>query len=616
MSSQHRDPCDDNSTKARVRLHTSSVRRTQAPQTATEANSHAGRDSGGARATPIVTRGLYSLLEDEIHSNKTPRKVAAARKAGPGSRPQFLFCYLCGQQFSRVSLPIHQPQCYVKKLIEWERMDPLKRGPRPMSPKSHEENLKAMPAVEQSIGKGADKGTELAGRELDRFNELQIEHFNKNMLLKCETCGRTFLPDRLEVHQRSCKPGSASASRPVGRAVAKSATPNKTRRLAAEPATARRKEKLIPKAFPQDKEEEIDAVADVGDEVKEGEPGLLDPTTLSQTPRPSGDPDNAPNGEEQQPSTEEKSGLEAVSVARHRVEIKASHSSPQVGSLVDYLDQDIERLKICDDVGAVTPRARSPPRDETSRARYSLKSSLGSTVSKNDRTSVSLRRSEVPASSEVAGNTSVSVDSRGGDDEVSPAAPAKKIQLNNVSHFKNVQSRLNLGAKKEELPRCRFCNRTFNADRLQKHESVCLERHKAPPKSARPSATPNAAGKVVKKEVKPLTARGVAAKPVLHEQAVMAPSNPPRKSEPALDAAGRSSLETPLAPSATSARLPTDKRLSVSSLTHPTTAEGAHDVGSTEGAPRIRYCFECGLKLPFESQRFCSGCGTKLVVDA
>lgn len=37
------------------------------------------------------------------------------------------------------------------------------------------------------------------------MNELAWENA-KSQLIPCENCGRTFAPDRLDVHQRACKP--------------------------------------------------------------------------------------------------------------------------------------------------------------------------------------------------------------------------------------------------------------------------------------------------------------------------------------------------------------------------------------------------------------------------
>ena len=40
---------------------------------------------------------------------------------------------------------------------------------------------------------------------MKEYNDDAFKDWNEKALLPCERCGRTFLPDRLEVHLRSCK---------------------------------------------------------------------------------------------------------------------------------------------------------------------------------------------------------------------------------------------------------------------------------------------------------------------------------------------------------------------------------------------------------------------------
>eukprot|EP00760_Papus_ankaliazontas_P029040 PhM_4_TR410/c0_g1_i2/m.23503 len=114
----------------------------------------------------------------------------------PAKKPQLLVCYLCGQQFGTSSLPIHMPQCYDKKIVEWQNADPKNRGPRPRPP-----HKKVDP---NDIPKSLDDDA-----EVEQFNNRQFGNFTDNMA-QCQNCGRKFLADRLEVHLRSCKPGQGS----------------------------------------------------------------------------------------------------------------------------------------------------------------------------------------------------------------------------------------------------------------------------------------------------------------------------------------------------------------------------------------------------------------------
>ena len=39
---------------------------------------------------------------------------------------------------------------------------------------------------------------------MDKLNQQAFDQYNKDALVACEYCGRTFLPDRLPVHQKIC----------------------------------------------------------------------------------------------------------------------------------------------------------------------------------------------------------------------------------------------------------------------------------------------------------------------------------------------------------------------------------------------------------------------------
>lgn len=40
------------------------------------------------------------------------------------------------------------------------------------------------------------------------MNEEAYSKWDQEALVGCRNCGRTFLPDRLKIHERSCKPGA------------------------------------------------------------------------------------------------------------------------------------------------------------------------------------------------------------------------------------------------------------------------------------------------------------------------------------------------------------------------------------------------------------------------
>lgn len=46
---------------------------------------------------------------------------------------------------------------------------------------------------------------------MEEYNKQAYNDYNEKALEKCSGCGRTFLPERLIVHQRSCLKGKGSA---------------------------------------------------------------------------------------------------------------------------------------------------------------------------------------------------------------------------------------------------------------------------------------------------------------------------------------------------------------------------------------------------------------------
>ena len=108
-----------------------------------------------------------------------------------------MVCYICGREFGASSIAIHEPQCLKKWEMENAKLPKHQRRPLP-----------AKPQILPNIGPG---GTEA---DKDRMNQAAYESA-QNQLIPCDNCGRTFAPDRLAVHQRSCKrPDNAGAPQP------------------------------------------------------------------------------------------------------------------------------------------------------------------------------------------------------------------------------------------------------------------------------------------------------------------------------------------------------------------------------------------------------------------
>ncbi|XP_069749727.1 zinc finger protein 474-like [Narcine bancroftii] len=118
--------------------------------------------------------------------SKTPQPSTSYKSPPAGRRPLTVFCYICGREYGTASISIHEPQCLKKWHIENDLLPRQLRRPEP-------KKLEVRPI----------KGT--GSYNVDALNEAAWKS-SQDQLVPCDICGRTFLPDRLVVHQRSCKP--------------------------------------------------------------------------------------------------------------------------------------------------------------------------------------------------------------------------------------------------------------------------------------------------------------------------------------------------------------------------------------------------------------------------
>lgn len=101
-------------------------------------------------------------------------------------------CHICGRAFGSASIDIHIPQCEKR----WEATEAQK-------PQKERRPVPQRPELEPGMG-------------IEQFNQRVLRQFNNDVLSPCPHCGRTFLPERLEVHLRSCR-SDAPLTRPRGR---------------------------------------------------------------------------------------------------------------------------------------------------------------------------------------------------------------------------------------------------------------------------------------------------------------------------------------------------------------------------------------------------------------
>ena len=98
-------------------------------------------------------------------------------------------CYICGREYGSKSLEIHLKACKKKWDLEQEKKPAHQRKPCPQEPQG----------FASTIEKAKDGTFDQA------YNNAAFENYNNKALDKCTGCGRTFLPESLVIHQKSCK---------------------------------------------------------------------------------------------------------------------------------------------------------------------------------------------------------------------------------------------------------------------------------------------------------------------------------------------------------------------------------------------------------------------------
>ncbi|XP_063591234.1 zinc finger protein 474-like isoform X2 [Penaeus indicus] len=161
-----------------------------APQRRRETSRQNG-ESERKKGAPPHPRHMGKIEEEREsrpeETTKTRRSENGSRRSENGTRggqratgtAPTRVCYICGREFGSRSLAIHQPQCLEKWRRENEKLPRNLQRPEPVLPEhelTHEE-----------------------------WNEYAWKTAQAQ-LVPCEWCGRTFFPERLEVHQRGCKP--------------------------------------------------------------------------------------------------------------------------------------------------------------------------------------------------------------------------------------------------------------------------------------------------------------------------------------------------------------------------------------------------------------------------
>ena len=168
---------------------------------------------------------------------KDPRKKQ-------GQRPVACACYICGREYGTHSLQIHIKTCKKKWEIEQSKLPKRKRRPLPKPPEELDRQLDALKTGQLSAKEHADL--------MEKHNAVAYAKWDQEALVSCKNCGRTFLPDRLVIHKRSCKSDRPLKAR-FGTTVANCLIGNKKPEPVQDVATRTTRQNRIPNLAKQDK---------------------------------------------------------------------------------------------------------------------------------------------------------------------------------------------------------------------------------------------------------------------------------------------------------------------------------------------------------------------------
>ncbi|CAL1292666.1 unnamed protein product [Larinioides sclopetarius] len=119
----------------------------------------------------------------KAHESNCLRMRGLRSSKAASRRPPTIVCYICGRQFGTKSIGLHEPHCMKKWHLENDKLPKNLRRAEPKKP--------------EVILRGDGSFDTAAMSEAAWQMHLQ-------QLIPCENCGRTFLPDRLEVHLKGC----------------------------------------------------------------------------------------------------------------------------------------------------------------------------------------------------------------------------------------------------------------------------------------------------------------------------------------------------------------------------------------------------------------------------
>ena len=146
----------------------------------------------------LIQKNVKYTSEYETEKEKYKEYINTIKlsKRAKGQRPRTCKCPLCGTEFAISSWKIHIKSCRNKEIKSQQYL-----------PKKY---WKDVDTIIENFKKGLEGGNtkvkiKASGKyDIDNLKEEAFIENNDNNLVKCESCGRKFLPERIAVHQKIC----------------------------------------------------------------------------------------------------------------------------------------------------------------------------------------------------------------------------------------------------------------------------------------------------------------------------------------------------------------------------------------------------------------------------
>ena len=165
----------------------------------TETNKFACREK--ANEHPIKAQPKMSLKKENTSDDK---KIMTNNLQEP--KEVLFICFICNNEFSQEDIKSHVLSCF-------EKYNDLNSNEQNQNNENHIDKIidlsskciSSIPTEFQEIALMVESGVKIDIEVITRYNEVASKLLREFILKECRHCKRKFMPERIELHQNSCK---------------------------------------------------------------------------------------------------------------------------------------------------------------------------------------------------------------------------------------------------------------------------------------------------------------------------------------------------------------------------------------------------------------------------